>query len=132
MKLQKLTSVLLAGAMAASLAACGGSQPAETTAAPAAEAPVAETLTAEAPAAETLTAEAPATEALAEVAPAAEALTVEAPAAEVPVAEALTAEAPEILPPRMICRTVRKNKFSRRAKGSPAFLSILGQTLPIP
>ncbi len=50
MKLQKLTSVFLAGAMAASLAACGGSQPAETTAAPAAEAPAAEAPAAEAPA----------------------------------------------------------------------------------
>ena len=52
MRLQKLTSVVLAGVMVAGLAACGGSKPAETTAAPAAEAPAAEAPAAEAPAAE--------------------------------------------------------------------------------
>ncbi len=41
MKLNKLVAVTLAGTMAISLAACGGSKPAETTAAPAAAAPAA-------------------------------------------------------------------------------------------
>ena len=60
MKLKKLASVAMAGVMTVSLAACGGSNTAETTAAAATTAAEAET-TAAAEGAETETAEAPAT-----------------------------------------------------------------------
>ena len=60
MKLKKLASMAMAGVMAVSLAACGGSNTAETTAAAATTAAEAET-TAAAEGAETETAEAPAT-----------------------------------------------------------------------
>ena len=70
--MRKLLSAVLAATMVMSMTACGGSQPAATTAAPAAETKAAETKAEETKAEETKAEETKAEETKAEAAPAAE------------------------------------------------------------